>query len=46
MVKYTCFDCGATVEQEEIREIVRCPYCGGRILIKNPPKTGRHVKAV
>ncbi|MDP8012545.1 MAG: DNA-directed RNA polymerase subunit P [Nanoarchaeota archaeon] len=45
MVKYTCYNCGATVELDEIRETVRCPYCGGRILMKKRPEGGHHVKA-
>ncbi|MGC8533572.1 MAG: DNA-directed RNA polymerase subunit P [Candidatus Parvarchaeum sp.] len=45
MSKYKCFDCGATVDSSEVGDIVRCPYCGGRVLIKKKPEGGHHVKA-
>ncbi len=45
MPKYKCFSCGATVDSEEIKELIRCPYCGGRVLKKERPEGGVHVKA-
>ncbi len=45
MVKYICYSCGATIDSEEVKDIIRCPYCGGRILMKRRPEGGRHVKA-
>ncbi|MCL4400378.1 MAG: DNA-directed RNA polymerase subunit P [Candidatus Parvarchaeota archaeon] len=45
MTKYACFSCGATVDATEIKELIRCPYCGGRVLIKKRPEGGHHVRA-
>lgn len=45
MTKYKCFSCGAAIDSSEVKELTRCPYCGGRILIKKRPEGGHHVKA-
>ncbi|MCW1292130.1 MAG: DNA-directed RNA polymerase subunit P [Candidatus Rehaiarchaeum fermentans] len=45
MAKYQCFNCGANLTEEDIKDFIRCPKCGGRILIKLPPDSGIKVKA-
>lgn len=45
MTRYSCFSCGASVDSTEIKELIRCPYCGGRVLIKKRPEGGHNVKA-
>lgn len=34
MVVYNCFKCNKEVKADYIRKRVRCPYCGGKILLK------------
>jgi len=34
MVNYKCFDCGKMIESKQLRRMVRCPYCGGKMLYK------------
>ncbi len=36
MPKYQCFSCGAILTEEDIKDFIRCPHCGGRVLIKLP----------
>ncbi len=40
---YKCLECGKTVPTLE--EKIRCPYCGGRIFVKERPKVLKKVKA-
>lgn len=42
---YKCLNCGKTIENEQIKEKVRCPYCGYKVVFKNPPKTVVKVQA-
>ncbi|OGI11634.1 DNA-directed RNA polymerase subunit P [Candidatus Micrarchaeota archaeon RBG_16_36_9] len=42
---YKCLKCGKEVESERVKEKIRCPYCGYRILVKETPKTIKKVKA-
>jgi len=42
---YKCLKCGKEVDLKHVREKVRCPYCGYRIVIKESPKTVVKVKA-
>ena len=32
---YVCFDWRKTVEAEQTKVKVRCPYCGGKVLYKD-----------
>ncbi len=34
MVEYKCFDCGKSIDSANLRRMVRCPYCGGKMLFK------------
>ncbi|MFQ6009838.1 MAG: DNA-directed RNA polymerase subunit P [Candidatus Aenigmatarchaeota archaeon] len=43
---YKCLQCGKTVDFETLKEKIRCPYCGYRILLKSRPKTTRKVSAI
>lgn len=36
---YKCLQCGKTIDLEQVKEKIRCPYCGYRIIIKQTPKT-------
>ncbi len=42
---YECLNCGKEVEIEQVRERVRCPYCGYRILRKTRPESPVTVEA-
>lgn len=42
---YKCLNCGKEIELKQVKEKVRCPYCGYRIIIKQAPKTIVKVKA-
>ncbi len=44
MVTYICFNCGETIELELDRGI-RCPFCGGRVILKKRPELPKTVKA-
>jgi len=35
MVEYKCFDCGKSIDSTALRRMVRCPYCGGKMLYKS-----------
>jgi DNA-directed RNA polymerase subunit RPC12/RpoP len=32
---YICFNCGKKVKDEYLKKRIRCPYCSGKILIKD-----------
>jgi DNA-directed RNA polymerase subunit RPC12/RpoP len=38
---YACTHCGKKIKQLE--SFIRCPYCGGRILLKERPNIAREV---
>ena len=42
---YKCIKCGKSIEFEIIREKIRCPYCGYRVVSKERPKTLTRVPA-
>ncbi|NIM47378.1 MAG: DNA-directed RNA polymerase subunit P [Candidatus Aenigmarchaeota archaeon] len=42
---YKCLNCGKSIEKEQVRDKIRCPYCGYRVVIKETPKTIKKVKA-
>jgi DNA-directed RNA polymerase subunit RPC12/RpoP len=44
MVEYKCFDCGKAIDSGSLRRMVRCPYCGGKMLYK-PRMAPTKVKA-
>ncbi|MGC8567743.1 MAG: DNA-directed RNA polymerase subunit P [Candidatus Micrarchaeia archaeon] len=39
---YTCVKCGKVINK--IGNFVRCPYCGGKILVKSRPQIPREIK--
>ncbi|MBU5557982.1 MAG: DNA-directed RNA polymerase subunit P [Candidatus Aenigmatarchaeota archaeon] len=42
---YRCLNCSKSIDIEHVKERVRCPYCGHRIIIKERPKTVVRVEA-
>lgn len=36
---YKCLNCGKLVDLGQVKEKIRCPYCGFKILMKDKPKT-------
>ena len=36
---YKCLKCGKDVELKQVKEKIRCPYCGFRVVMKKRPKT-------
>jgi len=40
---YKCLECGKEIEEKQIRDKVRCPFCGFRIITKETPKTVKKV---
>jgi len=42
---YKCLNCGKTIEMKQVKDKIRCPYCGYRVIIKETPKTIKKVKA-
>jgi DNA-directed RNA polymerase subunit P len=42
---YKCLNCQKEVEAEKVKDKIRCPFCGYRILVKEPAKTIKKVKA-
>lgn len=42
---YKCLHCEKVIDIKEIKEKIRCPYCGYRVVIKESPKTVTRVKA-
>jgi DNA-directed RNA polymerase subunit P len=43
---YKCLQCGKEIDMENLKERIRCPFCGYRILMKSRPKTVRKVAAI
>ncbi len=41
---YICGGCGKGIELGK-NELIRCPYCGHKILIKERPAVARAIKA-
>ena len=35
---YKCLKCKKDIEMEQVKEKVRCPFCGYRIVMKTRPK--------
>ncbi|MBW2992207.1 DNA-directed RNA polymerase subunit P [Candidatus Woesearchaeota archaeon] len=44
MTSYKCFACNKKVSQDYLRNSIRCPYCGSKMLFK-PRTTVTKVKA-
>jgi DNA-directed RNA polymerase subunit P len=42
---YKCLKCEKEIEMKQVKDKIRCPYCGYRIVIKQSPKTIVKVKA-
>jgi len=42
---YKCLKCGKEIELKQVKEKIRCPYCGYRTIVKQPPKKIIKVKA-
>ena len=42
---YKCLNCGKEIDLKQVREKIRCPYCGYKIITKETPKTVIKVKA-
>ncbi|HLC51553.1 MAG TPA: DNA-directed RNA polymerase subunit P [archaeon] len=42
---YKCLNCGKTIEMSDLKDKIRCVYCGYRILSKSQPKTTVTIKA-
>jgi len=42
---YKCLKCKKEIKFEGMKERIRCPFCGYRILYKERPKTPTKVKA-
>jgi len=42
---YKCLKCGKEIELKQIKDKIRCPYCGYRIVIKQTPTNVVKVKA-
>ncbi|MBR9678431.1 MAG: DNA-directed RNA polymerase subunit P [Nanoarchaeota archaeon] len=45
MMEYTCFNCRKIIEFEKKLRKIRCPWCGGKILMKIKPKIVKKIKA-
>jgi DNA-directed RNA polymerase subunit RPC12/RpoP len=42
---YKCLNCGKEIDADQIKEKVRCPFCGYRIIMKKIGKTTVRVQA-
>jgi DNA-directed RNA polymerase subunit RPC12/RpoP len=42
---YKCLNCGKEIDQKQVREKIRCPYCGYKIILKEGATTVVKVKA-
>jgi len=41
---FVCTICNKKIEKELIGKKIRCPFCGGKILLKERPKITRRIK--
>lgn len=44
-MSFKCLNCQKSIKDEQIKEKIRCPFCGYRVLLKQRPKTRIKVKA-
>jgi DNA-directed RNA polymerase subunit P len=42
---YRCVNCSKNIELEQVKDKIRCPFCGYRIIIKERPRTINRVQA-
>lgn len=42
---YKCLKCEKEIEMEQVKEKIRCPYCGYRTIMKQRPKKNTKVLA-
>jgi len=42
---YRCLKCGKDIDMKQVKDKIRCPYCGYRIIIKKAPTILVKVKA-
>jgi len=42
---YMCLNCGKKIDAKEVKDKIRCPYCGYRTIVKETPKTVKKVSA-
>jgi len=42
---YKCLKCLKEIDVKQVKDKIRCPYCGYRIVIKQAPTTITKVKA-
>jgi len=35
---YKCLNCGKDIDLKQVKDKIRCPYCGYRIIVKENPK--------
>ncbi|MFQ6020948.1 MAG: DNA-directed RNA polymerase subunit P [Candidatus Aenigmatarchaeota archaeon] len=43
---YKCLKCGKDIKFKQIKEKIRCPYCGYRVITKQRSKTIKKVEAI
>ena len=43
---YKCLKCGKEIETEIVRDKIRCPYCGYKVIMKERPKAVSKVGAI
>jgi DNA-directed RNA polymerase subunit P len=34
---YKCLNCGKGIDLKQVKDKIRCPYCGYRIIVKESP---------
>ncbi len=42
---FRCLNCQKSIKDETLKEKIRCPYCGYRVMIRERAKTVVKVKA-
>jgi len=42
---YKCLKCEKEIDLDQVKEKIRCPFCGYRIIMKKRPKTVTKVLA-
>jgi DNA-directed RNA polymerase subunit RPC12/RpoP len=45
-MSYCCLTCKKEIDNESVKKRIRCPYCGSKILMKNPVSIDRKLKAL
>ena len=46
MVTYKCFNCGKEVDKVVVERVIRCPYCGSKVLFKPQNRILKPIKAI